>query len=399
MGCVVEDEPREVSPIRRPTWTANPLLVAYVVVIMATLGLLVNRHPEPEEALPVVAATGQPAHEREREATEPPLWLQLFRPSPPTARLLLRTALPALPLGGGSSQQRNLRVLWTGPERPQTLFQVALPFLRSSQQVATQPPATEPRPPVTTPPALNPKPPVGGGAPTPSAPTRTPVAQEPERQVVAGGMPLIGIYHTHDWESYLSEFPALAVNHPRDLGKIASYDHSLRTVVDIGQVLALRLRDMGVTTVHAPFRHQELGYDYAYSASRNTARQILKEAPSVKVLLDLHRDGTWGLDSTTQIQGEDVARIRCVIGKREDQPNWEQNKRFCDALIDRLENAHPGLTLPTVTQEYRYNQDLIPGAILLEIGNATNRYEEAERAVGYLAEVLVEMIREDAYPK
>jgi len=382
---------------------ANPLLVAYVAVVMVTLGLLVNRRPHPEEAVPVMAVPGQPEHASERELAEPPLWLQLFRPSPPTARLLLRMALPALPMGRGAGEARNLQVLWTGPERPQTLFQVALPFLRSGTEVAGGPPAPPSRPPTVTPPAPSTaKPPVS--QPPPSSQTQTPKpapppAEEKESLAVAGGVPLVGIYHTHDWESYHSEFPALALNNPRDLSKIASYDHSLRTIVDIGETLALHMRDMGVTTVHAPFKHQELGYDYAYSSSRNTARQILKEAPSVKVLLDLHRDGTWGLDSTTEIGGEKVARLRCVIGKRDDQPNWQQNKSFCDSLMARLEEDYPGITLPTVTQEYRYNQDLIPGAILLEVGNATNRYDEAERAVGYLANVLAEMIREGEYPK
>ncbi|MFZ5817383.1 MAG: stage II sporulation protein P [Bacillota bacterium] len=370
---------------------ASPFLVAYVVVVSTTVGLLVNRNPRPEEAVPALAAPGPHAAAREREVQEPPLWLQLFRPSPPTARILLRTGLPTLPLAGSGArrEERNLLILWTGRagDRPQSLFQVMLPFLRSQKPPTTEQAKDDPRPPSPS------EPPPDRAQPSPRP---APVRKEPA--VLNGGLPLVGIYHTHDYESYASEFPELKIAHERDLMRVASYDHSRRTIVNVGAALAHHLRDLGVTTVHAPFKHQELGYDYAYQSSRNTARQILKTAPSVKILMDLHRDGTWGLDSTTTIDGKPVARIRCIIGAREDQAHWEKNKAFCDNLIARMEKAHPGLTLPTLTANYRYNQDLMPGAILLEIGNATNRYEEAERAVRYLAEALVQMIRERAYP-
>lgn len=413
-----------MSPIKHRIWTATPLLVAYVIVVGATIGLLVNRSPKPEEAVPAMAAPG--AHEavREGEAEEPPLWLQLFRPSPPTARYLIRAALPSLPFAGSRAEKepRNLLILWTGRagNRPQTLFQVMLPFLRPQGQVAAEPP--RPQPPVEQPPSRpaqpgpagpgvtgqpgGTKPPEPGRGESAKGPAEAPEGQgsPPKQQpsppgnvALNGGLPLVGIYHTHDWESYISEFPDLPAG--ADLARIASFDHSKRTVVTIGERLAHNLQELGVTTVHAPFTHQDRPYDYAYQSSRETARQILKTAPSVHILLDLHRDGTPGLDSTTTIDGKPVARIRCVIGARDDQPHWQQNKRFCDDLISRMEKAHPGLTLPTLTKDSRFNQDLIPGAILLEIGNATNGYDEAERAVGYLAEALVDLVRAGAYPQ
>lgn len=414
-----------MSPIKRPVWTTTPLLVAYLIVVSTTIGLLVNRTPA--EAVPTMAAPAQRAEVREREAEEPPLWLQLFRPSPPTAGRLLRAALPSLPLRRQAEKDpQNLLILWTGRagDRPQSLFQVMLPFLRPQNQV-TQEPTTPPPssdPPKTGPGANQPGG-VGAGRPGASGTSRPgpegtaggqgsgkpgtspqpgqskPDAKPPQSVAINGGLPLVGIYHTHDWESYLSEFPNLKVENEEDLGRIASYDHSERTVINIGESMAHRLRDLGVTTVHAPFSHQDQPYDYAYQSSRETAKKILRTAPSVKLLFDLHRDGTWGLDSTTEVDGKPVARMRCVIGAREDHPKWEQNKRFCDDLIAAMEKAHPGLTLPTITKEYRFNQDLLPGAILLEIGNATNRYEEAERAVGYLAEAVVELVKAGKYPK
>lgn len=381
-----------MSPIDRNLWTARPLLVAYVLVITAMIGLLVNRQPPVAGTVPAMSESTASSGAHGAEKEPPPLWLQFFRPGLPAAQRMLRTALPVLAVSGmpATEERRDLRFLWTGQgqQRPQTLFQAALPFLRLQ---------AEPVRPVSPGPAIP-----SGESPGPEEPPPVPAqrAPEPARRppVVNGGLPLVGIYHTHDYEAYISEFPDLAVSTDQDLVQIASYDHSKPTIVDIGEILAHRLRDLGVTTVHAPFRHQELGYDYAYQSSRATAQQILREAPTVKVLLDLHRDGNMDLDATTYIDGLPVARVRCVIGARDDLTHWQENLAFCEALMAKMEEANPGITLPTLTPQARYNQDLLPGAILLEIGNALNTFDEAARAVDHVAEALVELLRAGEYP-
>ncbi len=364
-------------------------------MISVTAGLLVNRQPPDAGSLPAMSGREPEGRLHESEPDEDPFWMALFRPGLPTARQMLRAALPALAAAGplGEQHDRTLRFLWTGrqPGRPHTLFQAALPFLR---------PGAAPAPPMTVDPSLpsgeSPGPDTGAAEPAVAAePAPRP---EPAVTVLNDGLPLVGIYHTHDYEAYISEFPDLTVSTDQDLRLIASYDHSKRTIVDIGAILARRLRDLGVTTVHAPFKHQELGYDYAYQSSRATARQILREAPTVKVLMDLHRDGNMDLDSTTYVDGLPVARVRCVIGAREDLTHWQENLAFCNALMAKMEEANPGITLPTLTPQARYNQDLLPGAILLEIGNALNTFEEAERAVYHLADALVELLRAGEYP-
>lgn len=403
----------EVIPTKQ-IWVAKPFIVAYVVIVGFTLGLLVNRRPQPE-AIPAMAPVGQTGHEGEREAREPPLWLQLFRPSQATARLFLRAGIPQLSIADGSAlarQRRSLVFYWTGrtDTQPQTLFQTMLPFLRELAPAAVK--AEEP--PVALDPALPTPLPSGGISPPepngaapasePSAPKGVqpgagkesgPAATKP---AVNMGLPLVGIYHTHDWESYLSEFPGLTVKTVQDLNQVVSYDHKKRSVVELGDALAVNLRDEGIATVHAPFKHQDLGYDFAYRASRDTVKRILKEAPTARILLDLHRDGVLGLNSTTTVLGKPVAKIRCIIGQYQ-EPHWEQNKAFCDQITARLEAMYPGMTLPTRVQNDTYNQDLLTGAILLEIGNALNRYDEAERAVYYLSKALAAAIRAGEYPK
>ncbi len=399
LGCPSLDR-HEVIPTKR-LWAAKPFLVAYVIAVGFTVGLLVNRAPTGGDAVEAIAGVPSATHSgagTEREGREAPLVLQFFRPSQPTARLMLRTGLPLLTVADGTvvgAGQRNLLVFfWTGKtgEKPQTFFQIMLPFLRPSPQVVQDPEPFRTEPdssgPATPPPTDNSKPLAGPGP----APDPKPAA------VLGGGLPLVGIYHTHDWESYLSEFPGLTVKSEADLGKLASYDHKRRTVVDLGNILAVRLRDLGVATVHSRGSHQDLGYDFAYKSSRVTAKDILRKAPSTRILIDVHRDGVLGVTSRASVGGKRVAQVRCIIGQYE-QPRWEKNKTFCEQLVTRLERDHPGITLPTRVQNDTYNQDLLTGAILLEIGNALDRYDEAERTLRYLAEALAALVRDGEYPR
>ncbi len=381
-------------------WTARPFLVAYVVAVGFVLGLLVNRTPRELPVIPAVAGPEteeQGIHPGEREVEEPPLWVQVFRPSQPTARRMLRMGLPVLSVVDGSARElenRTVLVYWTGQvgQRPQSLFQTVLPFLRPAppEQVAKGPNPSEGKPPETEKRSDKPK----VNEPPPAAPPAQPERPAP----VSGGLPLVGIYHTHNWESYVSEVNLRAIQTIKDLSATNVFDDKTRTIVDLGQLLAEKLQGQGITAVHAPFKHERDGYDYAYSLSRNTARRILREAPSVAILLDLHRDAAPGLDATAVISGREVAQIRCIIGQG--NPDWEANKAFCDQLVQQANRLYPGLVLPTKIAEHEtYNQDLLPGAVLLEIGNATNDFAEAERAVAHLAEVLAAMIRQGKYPQ
>lgn len=372
-------------------WTAKPLIIAYIVAVGFTVGLLIDRTPA-GTVVPTLA--GGAARSPEDDHPEPapePMWRQLFRPGQPTVRRILRLGLPFLSVADGSAEaagRRTLEHIGITNQRPQTMFEAMLPFLKTDKerQLAGQTP--EPPEPA----------PEGPANPTTPQPEKPADSQPPKPAAVANGLPLVGIYHTHDWESYISEFPAFVPKTAKDLDKIASENHSKRTIMGVGRTVALRLKELGVGTVYAEYTHRELGYDYAYQVSRSTAKDILKAYPSVKVLLDLHRDSAWGLDLTTNVSGKKVAQIRCVIGQS--NLKWDQNKAFCDQLMQRLEEKHPGLTLPTmVKKDNVYNQDIMRGAILLEIGGAMNQYAEADRAASYLAEALAEMIRHDAYPK
>ena len=74
-------------------------------------------------------------------------------------------------------------------------------------------------------------------------------------------------------------------------------------------------------------------------------------------------------------------------------PNWEENLALGLKLHAQLERIAPGVTRPLTLREQRFNQDLITGALLIEVGAAGNTHEEALRAADVLAEAIIQLSR------
>ena len=73
-------------------------------------------------------------------------------------------------------------------------------------------------------------------------------------------------------------------------------------------------------------------------------------------------------------------------------PNWQQNLSLALRLQTLLERESPGITRPLNLRAQRFNQDLCPGALLLEIGGAGNTRHEALATVPILAEAIENLL-------
>ena len=189
---------------------------------------------------------------------------------------------------------------------------------------------------------------------------------------------LVGIYHTHNAESY-------AGNGGKDRGiKGENGD-----IVEIGEHLAKVLNQKGVRSIHSAEIHDEV-YIESYDHSYRTAKKMLEENPTIRLLIDIHRDGIPPEigKSTVKINGVDVAKIMVVIGQK--NPNWRKNTQIAEEIIRMANQVYPGLFFPNIryASEARYNQHLTDGALLLEIGSQLNTKEEAQAAMEPLADVL-----------
>jgi stage II sporulation protein P len=191
--------------------------------------------------------------------------------------------------------------------------------------------------------------------------------------------PQVLVFHTHTSESYL---PTSSVEHKlNDRGDI----------VDVGRYLANELNELGVLTLHADKIHDQYPFRDSYIRSHETVNNLLTENPSIKVVLDIHRDATPGLPSTVNINGSEVAGISFVIGSDRiglPHPNWQKNYQFALELADALDRHYNGIVLKVIRADARYNQHLHKHAVIVEIGNQHSSLEQAKIAAKYLAEVL-----------
>lgn len=208
--------------------------------------------------------------------------------------------------------------------------------------------------------------------------------QTPDNQAIPGNNKvLIGIYHTHNAESYAGN------------GGPERRDGENGDVVTVGETLKKALDKDGVPTLHALQIHDAEDFMKAYSKSVVTATQLLKDNPSMKLLIDLHRDGLPPNvnKSTTTINGKEAGRVLVVIGQK--NPHWKENEKIAQELINLGEKKYPGLFVPKMSyaSDARYNQHLANGALLLEIGSQLNTLEEAKGASEALADVLAEWVK------
>jgi stage II sporulation protein P len=199
------------------------------------------------------------------------------------------------------------------------------------------------------------------------------------------GQPLVGIYNSHNAEAYIPTY-----------GK-AKVEGENSGVFKVGQRLKEVLQSKyRVPVVESETIHDYPEYDKAYTNSSRTVKAMIKSYPSLRVLLDIHRDALPNNNrETIEIDGQKVAKILIIVGtdQRYPNPNWRKNLELAESIAHNLEAKHPGLCLGVRLKEGTYNQQYHTGALLFEIGNANDSLEEAERAADYLAEALSQCLK------
>ena len=122
----------------------------------------------------------------------------------------------------------------------------------------------------------------------------------------------------------------------------------------------------------------------------------LEEYPSIQLVLDLHRDasgdGRNQMKTRAEVDGQKSAQIMLVVGTSGSglkHPNWEQNLALGLKLHTQLERIAPGITRYVNLRAQRFNQDMSPGCLIVEIGAAGNTHAEAMVATQVLAESIL----------
>ncbi len=200
--------------------------------------------------------------------------------------------------------------------------------------------------------------------------------------------PQVLIMHTHATEDY--RLSAGLWFTPGDGAR--STDRSINMCA-VGRVMADTLNAAGICTLHDETLNDYPSYTGSYANSRAVVQQYLAQYPSIKVVLDVHRDAIERENGTRcapvcTIDGRQAAQVMiicgCDNGTSVQLPAWRQNLRFAAAWERSMEAKYPGFTRPVLFSYRFYNQDLTTGSLLIEIGGHGNNLNEALYA-GYLA--------------
>lgn len=221
------------------------------------------------------------------------------------------------------------------------------------------------------------------------------VEKQASLSVADKSAPTVLIFHTHTTESYeLLNYGWYSTDY------ITRSDSPDRNMVRVGTAICEELTKMGIGVLHDTEIH-DTKYTGAYDRSRESITQIMAENPTVQVVIDVHRDAIQQSDGTrikptAEIGGKKAAQIMiiagCEDGKVTDFPNWEQNLTFALQLQQTAETKYPGLMRPVLFSARKYNMDVTPCSVLLEVGSDSNTLEEAEYSGHLIGKALGELI-------
>lgn len=210
--------------------------------------------------------------------------------------------------------------------------------------------------------------------------------------------PLVLIVHTHGTEAYSKNG---AISYLDDGREIARSENISQNVVSVGAVMADIFNQNGIPTLHCTIMHDKIQYKDSYARAEATIKEYLAKYPSIKLVIDLHRDAV--VKSTgelvrpvTLVDSQPTAQVMCVVGSDwggDDCPNWQNNLALSLKLRDALNNKYQSLCRPSYLRASTYNQELAPFSLLLEIGASGNSLEEAQRAASLVAVELIPLIK------
>ena len=199
----------------------------------------------------------------------------------------------------------------------------------------------------------------------------TPDVQEPQVLIV----------HTHTTESYepyqRSYYDAEYPFRTRDP------DYNM---IRVGDALAQNLAEHGISVLHDGTIHDYPAYTGAYDRSEVTIRAALEEYPSIKVIIDLHRDAISSADGSrtapvAEINGRNAAQFMvitgCDDGRFGNMPEYLENFRLACMIQSSAEKLYPGLARPILFDYRNYNQHISTGSLLIEVGSHANSLDEA----------------------
>lgn len=214
-------------------------------------------------------------------------------------------------------------------------------------------------------------------------------------KIEKNSQPQVLIMHTHTTESYIL--------HSSDYYTENDAARSLNeteNMIAIGNIFEQKLNAAGISVLHDKTVHDYPSYSGSYTRSANTVKSDLSAYPSIKIVIDIHRDSVSRnsdkVKPVVEINGKKAAQVMLVMGSEtggvSNFPNWRENLKLAVKFQQKTEEMYPGLARAMMLNSGKYNQNLSVGSMLLEVGTDGNTLSEAEYGAELAADALVSLL-------
>lgn len=213
---------------------------------------------------------------------------------------------------------------------------------------------------------------------------------------LTGSGPHVLIVHTHGSESYLPQ--------GRDtytLTDVERTEDKRYNMIRVGDELEAALKAEGISVIHDRNIYDSPSYNGSYTRTLDAIGNALKENPSIKVVIDVHRDAMStdeGVKYRTvaNVNGERVAQLMLVMSTGESglpHPNWAENLKLAVKLQNAMASKYPNIMRPMNLRKERFNMHATTGSMLVEVGTSANSLAEAIASVKLLGKELAAILK------
>ena len=204
--------------------------------------------------------------------------------------------------------------------------------------------------------------------------------------------PQVLVVHTHTTECYNGDTMS---------GETERTTDDSANVIAVGRVICDVLEENGIQTVHDTTVHDYPSYQSAYTRTLKTIEKNLQQNPSIKVVIDVHRDAFIYADGSKlrvayDNNGTETAKVMLVVGTDSmglSHPDWRGNLSFATKIQNAANMMYPGLMRPIDLRRERFNMHMTKGSILLEVGSNGNNLPEAMEGAAQAANAIAAVLK------
>lgn len=213
---------------------------------------------------------------------------------------------------------------------------------------------------------------------------------------LSGDGPHVLIVHTHGSECY---FPQGKEDYT--LTDVERTSDKRYNMIRIGDELEKVLEENGISVIHDRNIYDSPSYNGSYTRTLDAIGQALKKNPSIKVVIDLHRDAMTASDGTkyrtvANVGGKECAQMMLVMSTGESglpHPDWAENLKLAVKLQNAMQSKYKDIMRPMNLRKERFNMHATRGSMLIEVGTSANSVGEAIESVKLLGPELAAILK------